>query len=879
MTPETSGIVLSREEQEVSQNIGSWLGNQGQGQGQGPSTLPELPSNISHEEEQYREEERAQEEVVISPDTFEAEPTSSPNPPVDSPVHRAEVTPSQPSATPSRQFPPPGTLVVVQGVVHTTDVARPPVSENFTSRPSMAGPTTSPISRAMSTARSTTTSSIGMGPIIHNRASSSPRPSSSASADRSTSARNRLSALIPRSRPPSLLSVAPSVVDETSDGNTSDLSPESENANSPGGSTSATSVGSEPRLPESDVQNGTGNGNTNDGGAISSSSIDVLGTLLSVAAAATAASLLTGSSEPIFTSGLAPPGAAHAHPNVYANRPMSPTPTAGLGGLGFGLSDPDTDLPALGTEPAGRGRDRMRHAWGNLRERLGIPSNRTSNTTAPISPETGRPMDAREAMLSEMARAFNLGLGLGPNVAGGPSADSAGEGNGEEDAGRTLPPEDSFERFLIDLQADLRVALSQPEEQANSANGGTPAAEPSTIPSPPATADQSPAEGANVHIQVTPPDGIPSSENSDIENNNFDIDGGDEPEAVTYNDVAPVVPSTQAPPHTPPRLAPFLDPAVSASSSSSRTERRPGGGINWWRLYRFPPINAPPQSQGSSATVNNSRPASFPFTSTSPAGGVPPSDPISIPETTPAAAPSTNSTVIPVIVVGLQSVNMNRGQRTGDNDPFPGDEAETNGGGLGDDVDLNGLPDPLDNDATQGAQRDRRWRSRAADAIRNFRPGRRAGSRETQTGDAAGSRTFLIYVIGGYYPPDHHIVTGVNTLDSFEALWELAELLGQVKPPTATKEDIEKSGLEIIKPKQLAQFEKAGKISANCVERCLICLDDYEPEDDVRVLTCRHAFHKSCVDKWLQTGRNNCPACRSRGVSTDGPSSPMPAQM
>lgn len=28
-------------------------------------------------------------------------------------------------------------------------------------------------------------------------------------------------------------------------------------------------------------------------------------------------------------------------------------------------------------------------------------------------------------------------------------------------------------------------------------------------------------------------------------------------------------------------------------------------------------------------------------------------------------------------------------------------------------------------------------------------------------------------------------------------------------------------------------------------------------------MTCRHAFHKDCVDKWLQTGKNNCPACRS----------------
>ena len=28
-------------------------------------------------------------------------------------------------------------------------------------------------------------------------------------------------------------------------------------------------------------------------------------------------------------------------------------------------------------------------------------------------------------------------------------------------------------------------------------------------------------------------------------------------------------------------------------------------------------------------------------------------------------------------------------------------------------------------------------------------------------------------------------------------------------------------------------------------------------------MSCRHAFHRTCVDEWLQTGRNNCPACRT----------------
>jgi hypothetical protein len=47
----------------------------------------------------------------------------------------------------------------------------------------------------------------------------------------------------------------------------------------------------------------------------------------------------------------------------------------------------------------------------------------------------------------------------------------------------------------------------------------------------------------------------------------------------------------------------------------------------------------------------------------------------------------------------------------------------------------------------------------------------------------------------------------------------LAELLGQVKPPVASKEDIEKSGLEVIKASQLPEYTKNGSIAENTVDR------------------------------------------------------------
>lgn len=60
---------------------------------------------------------------------------------------------------------------------------------------------------------------------------------------------------------------------------------------------------------------------------------------------------------------------------------------------------------------------------------------------------------------------------------------------------------------------------------------------------------------------------------------------------------------------------------------------------------------------------------------------------------------------------------------------------------------------------------------------------------------------------------------------------------------------------------QVRTIKKGDKETESDFDNCAVCIEGYKANDVVRILPCRHVFHKHCVDPWLQDHRT-CPMCK-----------------
>lgn len=135
---------------------------------------------------------------------------------------------------------------------------------------------------------------------------------------------------------------------------------------------------------------------------------------------------------------------------------------------------------------------------------------------------------------------------------------------------------------------------------------------------------------------------------------------------------------------------------------------------------------------------------------------------------------------------------------------------------------------------------------------------RRRGVVEPDNNPGEGSRSWIIYVLGGSYPENHPILTTPSLFTdspTYEDMMLLSSILGPAKPPVASEEDVAAApGLFRIQGFRGALVAEAVEsretIALAPGARCLVCLCDFETEEEARKLVkCEHMFHKVCIDQ------------------------------
>lgn len=137
---------------------------------------------------------------------------------------------------------------------------------------------------------------------------------------------------------------------------------------------------------------------------------------------------------------------------------------------------------------------------------------------------------------------------------------------------------------------------------------------------------------------------------------------------------------------------------------------------------------------------------------------------------------------------------------------------------------------------------------------------RRNGVVEPDRPPGVAGRSWLIYVVGTNVSPDHPAFAMPSLFTdnpSYEDMQMLSTLLGPVKPPVATQQDVDSAGglYRVSMRGGVMAAESVGEagqhpISIDLGDRCLVCLCEYDEGDEVRQIdTCRHVYHRECIDE------------------------------
>ena len=60
---------------------------------------------------------------------------------------------------------------------------------------------------------------------------------------------------------------------------------------------------------------------------------------------------------------------------------------------------------------------------------------------------------------------------------------------------------------------------------------------------------------------------------------------------------------------------------------------------------------------------------------------------------------------------------------------------------------------------------------------------------------------------------------------------------------------------------------KYKKVKESTEQECSICLDTIKVGEFEKTLSCKHSFHKKCIDRWFKKDNDSCPMCRLKVIN------------
>jgi hypothetical protein len=69
---------------------------------------------------------------------------------------------------------------------------------------------------------------------------------------------------------------------------------------------------------------------------------------------------------------------------------------------------------------------------------------------------------------------------------------------------------------------------------------------------------------------------------------------------------------------------------------------------------------------------------------------------------------------------------------------------------------------------------------------------------------------------------------------------------------------------DILDPDCEAEIPVQNKKTRLTNSSCPICLENFEEQIKIKLLSCEHGFHSECLGPWIADHNDSCPICRQR---------------